>query len=82
VNRQGGSANDYTHPFSIVPLRVRIALHEKGLEYESVTTDLFTKAPEPSFPGIERLRADAERVLLRHYLEQELTRPELRAVRV
>lgn len=39
----------YTHPFSIVPWRVRIALHEKGLEYEPVVTDLYTKAPESSF---------------------------------
>lgn len=39
----------YTHPFSIVPWRVRIALHEKGLEYESVITDLYEKKPEQSF---------------------------------
>ena len=39
----------YTHPFSIVPWRVRIALHEKGLEYDSVTTDVYTKKPEQSF---------------------------------
>ena len=39
----------YTHPFSIVPWRVRIALHEKGLEYKSVITDLYTKKPEQSF---------------------------------
>lgn len=39
----------YTHSFSIVPWRVRIALHEKGLDYESVTTDLFGKGPDAGF---------------------------------
>ncbi len=39
----------YTHPFSIVPWRVRIALHEKSIDYESVITDLYTKKPEPEF---------------------------------
>ncbi len=39
----------YTHPFSIVPWRVRIALHEKGLEYESVETNLYTMEPTSAF---------------------------------
>ncbi len=39
----------YTHPFSIVPWRVRIALHEKGLEYESVETNLYTREPTSAF---------------------------------
>ncbi len=39
----------YTHEFSIVPWRVRIALHEKGIEYETVETDLYTKGPTPEF---------------------------------
>ncbi len=39
----------FTHPFSIVPWRVRIALHEKELPYEIVETDLYTKSPTSDF---------------------------------
>ena len=39
----------YTHPLSIVPWRVRIALHEKGLRYASVATDLYNKPPTEEF---------------------------------
>jgi glutathione S-transferase len=39
----------YTHPFSIVPWRVRIVLHEKGLDYESVETNLYTMEPTSAF---------------------------------
>lgn len=37
------------HPFSIVPWRVRIALHEKKLVYEDVTTDLYSTGPSCEF---------------------------------
>ncbi len=39
----------YTHPFSIVPWRVRIALHEKDIPYEMVETNLYSEAPTPEF---------------------------------
>ncbi len=39
----------YTHSFSIIPWRVRIALHEKGLAYETAATDLFGKKSDAGF---------------------------------
>lgn len=39
----------YTHDISIMPWRVRIALHEKGLEYAVVETDLITRPASPEF---------------------------------
>ena len=39
----------YTPRFSIIPCRVRIALHEKGIDYEMAETDLYTKPPTPAF---------------------------------
>ncbi len=39
----------HTHDFSIMPWRVRIALHEKGLEYEIVETDLISRPASPAF---------------------------------
>ena len=77
----------YTHPFSIVPWRVRIALHEKGLEYESVITDLYTKKPEQSFlelnpfAQIPVLDDDgfviAESLAILEYLEEKYPTPAL-----
>ncbi len=77
----------YTHPFSIVPWRVRIALHEKGLEYKSVITDLYTKIPEQSFlqlnpfAQIPVLDDDgfviAESLAILEYLEEKYPMPPL-----
>ncbi len=77
----------YTHPFSIVPWRVRIALHEKGLEYKSVITDLYTKKPEQSFlelnpfAQIPVLDDDgfviAESLAILEYLEEKYPMPPL-----
>jgi glutathione S-transferase len=77
----------YTHPFSIVPWRVRIALHEKGLDYQSVKTDLYTKEPEQSFlrlnpfAQIPVLDDDgfvlAESLAIVEYLEEKYPEPRL-----
>ncbi len=39
----------HTHPFSIVPWRVRIALHEKDLAYEVVEVDLYSSSAPAEF---------------------------------
>jgi glutathione S-transferase len=40
----------YWHPFSIIPWRVRIALHEKGLSCEEVKVDVYSSRPRsPEF---------------------------------
>ena len=39
----------YWHPFSIMPWRVRVALHEKGIAYESVEVD--DEGWSPDLPG-------------------------------
>ncbi|MCZ6710341.1 MAG: glutathione S-transferase family protein [Gammaproteobacteria bacterium] len=80
----------YTHPFSIVPWRVRIALHEKGLAYETEITDLFTKPPERSFlelnpfAQIPVLDDDgfviAESLAILEYLEEKYPEPPLMPV--
>ena len=82
----------YTHPFSIVPWRVRIALHEKGLDYEPVITDLYTKKPEPSFlelnpfAQIPVLDDDgfiiAESIAILEYLEEKYPSPPMMPVDV
>ncbi len=75
----------YTHPFSIVPWRVRIALHEKGLEYESVETNLYTMEPTSAFldlnpfAQIPVLDDDgfviAESIAILEYLEEKYPDP-------
>ncbi len=75
----------YTHPFSIVPWRVRIALHEKGLEYESVETNLYTREPTSAFldlnpfAQIPVLDDDgfviAESIAILEYLEEKYPDP-------
>ena len=77
----------YTHPFSIVPWRVRIALHEKGVEYESVETDLYTKAATPEFLELNPFAqipvledegfVIAESMAILEYLEEKYPVPEL-----
>lgn len=77
----------YTHPFSIIPWRVRIALHEKGLAYEAVETDLYTKAVTPvflemnPFAQIPVLEDDgfvlAESIAILEYLEEKHPAPAL-----
>jgi glutathione S-transferase len=75
------------HPFSLIPWRVRIALHEKGLPYESVKTDVFSAARSPEFlrlnpfgqiPVLED--ADlviAESIAILEYLEERYPQPPL-----
>jgi len=80
----------FTHPFSIVPWRVRIALHEKDLDYESVITDLFSKEPEQRFlklnpfAQIPVLDDDgfiiAESLAILEYLEEKHPTPPLMPV--
>ena len=75
----------YTHPFSIVPWRVRIALHEKELEYESVETNLYTMEPTSAFldlnpfAQIPVLDDDgfviAESIAILEYLEEKYPDP-------
>ena len=77
----------YTHPFSIVPWRVRIALHEKGIKYELVETNLYSQAATPEFlelnpfAQIPVLDDDgfviAESIAILEYLEEEYPAPEL-----
>lgn len=77
----------YTHAFSIVPWRVRIALHEKGIEYESVETDLYTKAATPQFLELNPFAqipvlddegfVIAESIAILEYLEEKYPVPEL-----
>ena len=77
----------YTHPFSIVPWRVRIALHEKGVEYESVKTDLYTQPVTAEFKALNPFAqipvleddgfAIAESIAILEYLEEKYTSPAL-----
>jgi len=77
----------YTHAFSIVPWRVRIALHEKGLDYETVVTDLHSKQPEPGFLALNPFAQIpvlddegfivAESMAILEYLEEKHPEPAL-----
>ena len=77
----------YTHPFSIVPWRVRIALHEKGVEYESVETNLYTKKPTSEFLRLNPFAQIpvledggfivAESLAILEYLEEKYPKPAL-----
>ncbi len=77
----------YTHPFAIVPWRIRIALHEKGIEYESVETDLYTKAATPQFRKLNPFAqipvidhdgfVIAESIAILEYLEEKYPEPAL-----
>ena len=77
----------HSHPFSIVPWRVRIALHVKNLEYQIVFTDLYTKPATPEFlvlnpfAQIPVLIDDgfvlAESMAILEYLEEKYPHPPL-----
>jgi glutathione S-transferase len=77
----------YTHPFSIVPWRVRIALHDKGIQYELVETDLHTKTATPEFLALNPFAqipvledegfVIAESMAILEYLEEKYPVPAL-----
>ena len=77
----------YTHPFSIVPWRVQIALHEKALTYEKVETNLYTKAPTAEFLALNPFAqipvldddglVIAESIAILEYLEEKYPQPKL-----
>ncbi len=77
----------YTHPFSIVPWRVQIALHEKGLEYEIVETDLYSRPATAGFLALnpfaqipvldDRGFVIAESMAILEYLEERYPSPQL-----
>ncbi len=77
----------YTHPFSIVPWRVRIALHEKSLQYEIVETDLYTGPPSLEFLALNPFAqipvldddgfVIAESIAILEYLEEKHPTPPL-----
>ena len=77
----------YTHTFSIVPWRVQIALHEKGVGYECVETDLYTKPATPEFLALNPFAqipvlddngfVVAESLAILEYLEEKYPDPAL-----
>ena len=77
----------YTHPFSIVPWRVRIALNEKGLQYQMEEVDLYTKAATPEFLALNPFAqipvldddgfVVAESIAILEYLEEKHPVPAL-----
>jgi len=77
----------YWHTFSIIPWRVRIALHEKELSYEDVITDLYNEPPKPEFlkinpfaqiPVLEDGRLVlAESMAILEYLDEKYPEPSL-----
>ncbi|HVN85015.1 MAG TPA: glutathione S-transferase family protein [Candidatus Binatia bacterium] len=81
----------YWHPFSLIPWRVRIALHEKGIAYEEVKVDVYS-SPERSseflrlnpFGQIPVLEDDglviAESLAILEYLEERCPTPALMPV--
>lgn len=75
----------YTHPVSLFPLRVVIALHEKALAYEQVLTDLdepdsrfLELNPFAQIPVLEDGEfAMAESMAILEYLEEKFPTPAL-----
>ena len=78
----------YWHPFSIMPWRVRVALHEKGIAYESVEVDVLASAqrkPEflklNPFGQLPVLQHDgmtiSESIAILEYLEERYPAPAL-----
>lgn len=77
----------YTYPFSIVPWRVRIALHEKEIPYETVETNLYTEEATPEFLQLNPFAqipvidddgfVIAESMAILEYLEEKYPQPEL-----
>ena len=83
----------YWHPFSLIPWRVRIALHEKRATYEEVKVDVYTspqRSPEflrlNPFGQIPVLEDDglviAESLAILEYLEERYATPALMPVDV
>ncbi|HEY6598129.1 MAG TPA: glutathione S-transferase family protein [Pseudomonadales bacterium] len=78
----------YWHPFSIMPWRIRIALHEKGIPYESIQVDVYgSRHRTPDFLAmnpfgqIPVLEHDgvtiSESIAILEYLEERYPRPAL-----
>ena len=77
----------YEHTFSIVPWRVRIALREKGVDYESIATNLYSKAPTPEFLELNPFAqipvlddngfVVSESIAILEYLEEKYPEPAL-----
>jgi glutathione S-transferase len=78
----------YWHPFSIMPWRVRIALHEKGIPYDSEKIDVYSsKERTPDFlrlnpfgqiPVLEDEGVTiAESIAILEYLEERYPTPAL-----
>ncbi|MEM7016670.1 MAG: glutathione S-transferase family protein [Pseudomonadota bacterium] len=78
----------YWHTFSIIPWRVRIALYEKGLEYEDVSTNVYSSRGKPPellklnpFGQIPVFEDDglviAESIAILEYLEDRYPYPAL-----
>jgi glutathione S-transferase len=83
----------YWHPLSLIPWRVRIALHEKGATYEEVQVDVYSspqRSPEflrlNPFGQIPVLEDDglviAESLAILEYLEERYPVPALMPVDV
>ena len=78
----------YWHPFSIMPWRIRIALHEKGIRYESIQVDVYAsrhRTPDflemNPFGQIPVLEHDgvtiSESIAILEYLEERYPAPAL-----
>ena len=77
----------YDHPFSIVPWRVRIALHEKQLSYETIQTNLFSKSATEQFLTLNPFAqipvledngfVVSESIAILEYLEEQYPQPPL-----
>ncbi len=77
----------YSHPFSIVPWRVQIALHEKGVTYETIKTNLYTQPATPEFLQLNPFAqipvlddggfVIAESIAILEYLEEKFPTPPL-----
>ncbi|MEO1169025.1 MAG: glutathione S-transferase family protein [Pseudomonadota bacterium] len=75
------------HPFSIIPWRVRIALHEKNLSYDDVIVDVFSNQPDAAFRDINPFAQIpvledgglilAESLAILEYLEEKYPSPAL-----
>ncbi|MGI9324117.1 MAG: glutathione S-transferase family protein [Pseudomonadales bacterium] len=77
----------YEHTFSIVPWRVRIALSEKGVVYDSIATNLYSKEPTPEFLELNPFAqipvlddngfVVSESIAILEYLEEKYPHPAL-----
>ena len=77
----------YDHPFSIVPWRVRIALHEKQVKFDTIDINLYTKPPTDEFLALNPFAqipvlvdgdtVISESIAILEYLEEKLPTPAL-----